>query len=112
MPERGDDVIFGPGERPETAPAASPGQGLDVRLETLRALTLAFLKEVDSITGGGPPGAGPGVDFNEEVRRFEADLIRRALTRTGGHRRSAAGLLNIKVGTLNAKIKRHRIHPD
>jgi transcriptional regulator with GAF, ATPase, and Fis domain len=51
------------------------------------------------------------VDFSEEVRRFEADLIRRALTLTGGHQRRAARLLNLKVTTLNALIRRHRIEP-
>jgi transcriptional regulator with GAF, ATPase, and Fis domain len=111
MPERRDDVISGPGERPETAPAASTGRGLAVQLKTLRQLTLAFLREVDSITGGGLLEAKPNVDFSEEVGRFEADLIRWALTRTGGHQRRAARLLNLKVTTLNALIKRHRINP-
>ena len=111
MPEHRDDDIFGPGERPGNAPAAPTGQDLPVRLKTLRELTLAFLQEVDSIKVGGSPEAKPGVDFSEEVRRFEADLIRRALTRTGGHQRRAARLLNLKVTTLNALIKRHRINP-
>jgi DNA-binding NtrC family response regulator len=46
------------------------------------------------------------------VRRFECDLIRWALARTNGHQRRAARLLNIKVTTLNAKIKRYGIIPD
>jgi DNA-binding NtrC family response regulator len=45
------------------------------------------------------------------VRRFETDLIRWALMRTGGHQRRAARILNLKVTTLNAKIKRYRIQP-
>jgi DNA-binding NtrC family response regulator len=45
------------------------------------------------------------------VRRFETDLIRWALMRTGGHQRRAARMLNLKVTTLNAKIKRYRIQP-
>ncbi len=51
------------------------------------------------------------MDFSEEVRRFETDLIRWALMRTGGHQRRAARMLNLKVTTLNAKIKRYRIQP-
>ena len=93
-------------------PAAPPRLGSDARVETLRELMLAFVREVDSIAESGPPEGKPGVDFNEEVRRFEVDLIRQALTRTGGDRRGAAHLLNLKVATLNAKIRRYGIRPD
>ena len=86
-------------------------QGAAVRLKTLRELALALLQEVDSIKGSGSLEAKPSVDFSEEVRRFETDLIRWALLRTGGHQRRAARLLNIKVTTLNAKIKRYGIRP-
>jgi len=53
----------------------------------------------------------PTVDFADEVRRFETDLIRWALLHTGGHQRRAARMLNLKVTTLNAKIKRYGIRP-
>jgi DNA-binding NtrC family response regulator len=46
------------------------------------------------------------IDLSEEVARYEADLIRCALLRTGGRQRAAARLLNVKISTLNAKIKR------
>ena len=96
-----------------TEPAAPPPpeQGTAVRLKTLRELALALLQEVDSIKGSGSLEAKPSVDFSEEVRRFETDLIRWALMRTGGHQRRAARMLNLKVTTLNAKIKRYRISP-
>ena len=93
-------------------PAPPPQTDSAVRLDGLRALALALLEEVDSIAGGDPLVSQPGVDFPGEVRRFEADLIRRALARAGGCRRGAAGLLNLKVSTLNAMIKRRRIRPD
>src|SRR5260221_11923511 len=44
---------------------------------------------------------GRGVNFYDEVRRFEIDLIRRALDQTGGHQSRAARLLGIKPTTLN-----------
>lgn len=101
-----------PAEQPEPdAAPAPPEQGAAVRLKTLRELALALLQEVDSIKGSGSLEAKPSVDFSEEVRRFETDLIRWALMRTGGHQRRAARMLNLKVTTLNAKIKRYRIQP-
>ena len=100
-----------PGEQTESAAPTPPEQGAAVRLKTLRELALALLQEVDSIKGSGSLEAKPSVDFSEEVRRFETDLIRWALMRTGGHQRRAARMLNLKVTTLNAKIKRYRIQP-
>jgi transcriptional regulator with GAF, ATPase, and Fis domain len=52
-----------------------------------------------------------GFDFYDEVSRFEIDLIRRALLQTGGHQVQAAKLLNLKVTTLNSKIKHYQINP-
>ena len=46
-----------------------------------------------------------GVNFYDEVRKFETDLIRRALEQTGGHQSSAARLLGLNATTLNSKIK-------
>ena len=100
--------IFKPSES-ETAPA--PEQSASVKLKTLKELTLALLQEVESFKGQGYLENRPSVNFADEVRRFETDLIRWALMRTGGHQRRAARLLNLKVTTLNAKIKRYRIQP-
>ena len=52
---------------------------------------------------------GRGVDFYDEVRRFEVDLIRRALEQTGGHQSRAARLLGMNATTLNSKIKTYNI---
>ena len=46
-----------------------------------------------------------GIDFYEEVQRFETHLIRMALAETGGNQAKAARLLGIKATTLNSKIK-------
>ena len=50
-----------------------------------------------------------GVNFYDEVRRFEIDLIRRALDQTGGHQSRAARLLGMNPTTLNSKIKTYNI---
>ena len=53
---------------------------------------------------------GRGVNFYDEVRRFEIDLIRRALDQTGGHQSRAARLLGMNPTTLNSKIKTYNIN--
>ncbi len=50
-----------------------------------------------------------GINFYDEVRRFEIDLIRRALDQTGGHQSRAARLLGLNATTLNSKIKTYNI---
>lgn len=52
-----------------------------------------------------------GVNFYEEVKRFEIDLIRRALDQTAGHQSRAAQLLGLNATTLNSKIKSYNIIP-
>ncbi|MCA1615821.1 MAG: hypothetical protein LC800_17310 [Acidobacteria bacterium] len=101
--------VFNKPAEPQAAPA--PDQAASVRLKTLRELATALVQEIDSIKGHGSFESKPTVDFAAEVRRFETDLIRWALLRTGGHQRRAARMLNLKVTTLNAKIKRYRIQP-
>jgi DNA-binding NtrC family response regulator len=51
-----------------------------------------------------------GINFYDEVRRFEIDLIRRALDQTGGHQSRAARLLGMNPTTLNSKIKTYNIN--
>jgi len=53
-----------------------------------------------------------GVNFYEEVKRFEIDLICRALDQTGGHQSRAARLLGLNATTLNSKIKTYAIQLD
>jgi DNA-binding NtrC family response regulator len=62
---------------------------------------------------GGVPALdiGRGVNFYDEVRRFEIALIRRALEQTGGHQSRAARLLGMNATTLNSKIKTYNIDP-
>ncbi|MEA2176558.1 MAG: hypothetical protein QOD00_4150 [Blastocatellia bacterium] len=61
------------------------------------------------LTGAASLDLGRGVNFYDEVRRFEIDLIRHALEQTGGHQSRAARLLGMNATTLNSKIKTYNI---
>ena len=50
-----------------------------------------------------------GINFYDEVERFETHLIKMALAETGGNQAKAARLLGIKATTLNSKIKLFKI---
>jgi transcriptional regulator with GAF, ATPase, and Fis domain len=50
-----------------------------------------------------------GIDFYDEVTRFEINLIKLALERAGRNQAAAARLLHIKPTTLNFKIKLYGI---
>lgn len=78
-------------------------------VSTLQELVLRLLSEVQCINEVSQLTIGNGFDFYDEVSRFEIDLIRRALLQTGGHQVQAAKLLNLKVTTLNSKIKHYQI---
>lgn len=58
------------------------------------------------------PLEGGRVEFYEEVARFEAGLIRRALARTGGNQKAAAALLGVNHTTLHTMTKRYGIDPS
>lgn len=78
-------------------------------ITALKELTLRLLREVQAITEVRTLSLEGGVDFYNEVSRFEIDLIKRALLQTAGHQGRAARLLNLKVTTLNSKIKHYHI---
>jgi transcriptional regulator with GAF, ATPase, and Fis domain len=96
----------------ERAVVIAPGD--EVTRECLRP----EISDPQSVAAGSHEGAsatavqdiGRGVNFYDEVRRFEIDLIRRALERTGGHQSRAARLLGMNATTLNSKIKTYNIN--
>ncbi len=98
-------------EQNQATPVEENGESSSARhsMTTLRELVLRVLCEVQSINEVTPVIIGQDFDFYEEVRRFEVDLIKRALLQTGGHQVRAAKLLNLKVTTLNSKIKHYNI---
>ena len=52
-----------------------------------------------------------GIDFYDEVERYEIELIRRALNHCGGNQTQAARLLRMKSTTLNSKMKHYGLNP-
>ncbi len=70
-------------------------------------LALKMIAETEGMTG--EIDLARGVSFYDEVKRFEIDLIRRALDQTGGHQSRAARLLGLNATTLNSKIKSYNI---
>ena len=74
-------------------------------LISLREAALTVLREVDSLTSRETNG-NHHFGLQEELQRYESELIRSALQRTRGNQRRAAQLLGVKVTTLNCKIKR------
>jgi DNA-binding NtrC family response regulator len=96
----------------ERAVVIAPGD--EITKECLRA----EISDPKSVSVGHHDGAsniavsdiGRGINFYEEVRRFEIDLIQRALEQTGGHQSRAARLLGMNATTLNSKIKTYNIN--
>lgn len=78
----------------------------------LRVLASKLMHEVESLNEVHTLDIHDGINFYDEVTEFEIGLIRRALTHTRGHQGRAARLLNLKVTTLNSKIKQYKIKLD
>src|ERR671926_104082 len=75
-------------------------------LDNLREAAITLLREVESLAKQQEPQTNEKLGLQEEVARYESELIRHALQRTRGNQRRAAKLLGVKVTTLNCKIKR------
>jgi DNA-binding NtrC family response regulator len=92
---------------------AQPPAVMNNKLEALKVLANSILFEVASLEKNREIATQTMVDLAGQVQRFEVDLIRCALTRTGGRQRRAASLLGIKPTTLHAKMKRYGMtHAD
>ena len=82
------------------------------RIDALKILIRSLLDQLDYLTEPTVASEGPDLSLQAMVRRFEAELIRQALVRTGGKQRQAARLLGEKKTTLNAKIIRYGIRVE
>ena len=83
-------------------------------IKRLVELSGTFLQGVQALARNPPgfaqvPDIERGIDFYEEVARFEIDLIKLALLKSGGNQARAARLLGLKATTLNTKIKIYKI---
>ena len=91
---------------------AQGGFVMNHRLKTLRELATTLLSEVEEMASVRPPDIKSGINIYDEVRRYEIELIRRALKLTSNHQARAARLLGVKTTTLNSKIKRYKLLPS
>ena len=85
-----------------------------IKLNSLREAAMAILTQLESLgvaQNQESNSAPPSLRLYDEVRKFETNLIRDALNRTGGSQTRAAKLLGVKLTTLNSKIKRYHIMP-
>ena len=82
---------------------------LNNRIEALKTLALNLLRELEAMEQNRADDREVKLSLHAEVRRFEEDMIRCALIRTGGRQRRAARMLGMSAATLNAKIKRYGI---
>lgn len=92
-------------------------EGPSGKLDVLREISVALSAAVELLAESRRTPTAPeldmgrGIDFYDEVSRFESNLLRRALEQTGGNQKRAADLLGIKKTTINAMIHRYRIDP-
>ena len=84
-------------------------ESMEVQLGVLKEVALSLLRQLDVIKTSTRSPRGDGRSLHDEVRDFEIEMINSALAQTHGHQRKAAGLLGLKVTTLNAKLKRYNI---
>src|SRR6266516_4691993 len=89
------------------------------RLENIREIAATLLDEAnalehdhaiaESVTAVMNLNPKSGINFFDEVRRFETLLIKRALKLTKGNQARAAKLLGLGTTTLNYKIKSYEL---
>lgn len=90
-------------------PAQQSEMTLGLRIKFLNELVATVLEEIQGLATVHTPSLDQGFNFYEEVRRYEIDLIQRALKYTGGRQSKAARLLGLKATTLNSKLKHYGI---
>ena len=96
--------------RSELSTHAGARTHAELNMEAIDELILILLNHIENLKTDQRRGADrPSLNLREELRRFEIELIFRALTHTRGHQSRAARLLGVNATTLNAKIKRYHI---
>ena len=83
------------------------------RVETLRAVVMLLLREVESLEKSvaviEQVDDDADLPLSEKLEHFEIDMIRCALIKANGRQKAAAKMLGMKFTTLNAKIKKYEI---
>lgn len=85
-----------------------------LQFEAVKSLSILLMQEVDLLAR--MPAVvencvrdGTPICLSTELQRFECNMIRSALIRSMGNQTKAAKLLNLKLTTLNTKIKHFNI---
>jgi len=107
------EISLTPTEPALAAQEPQPGVRTDfqLHLQSIGELIHALLTQLDLLQYESDYSEHePNFILRDEVRRFEVNLIQRALTRTRGSQVKAARVLGLKATTLNAKMKRYRLH--
>jgi DNA-binding protein Fis len=73
--------------------------------EVLKTVAYTLLRQVYGVSEPRKLDVQQGINFYDEVRRFEINLIKQALFYTNGKQTAAASLLSLNTTTLHAKIK-------
>ncbi len=80
------------------------------KLQALNRITQVVLNEFESIRSNKTLHLDEDkLNFYDEVKRFEIELILFALIQNKGNQRDAANMLGLKFTTINSKIKRYGI---
>ena len=79
------------------------------KMEVLRSMIRSLLHEAALRTQPVHTDPEKGIDFYENVARFEIQLIESALEVAGGRQNRAAKLLNMRTSTLCSKMKQLNI---
>jgi transcriptional regulator with GAF, ATPase, and Fis domain len=79
------------------------------KVELLKYLANTLSLEIEALPESPLVDVKRGINFYEEVRRYEVMLIKTALTQTQGNQKEAARLLGLNPSTINAIIKRNEI---
>ena len=99
---------------PAGEPALPPSTPslLHFQIGLLRETAVNLLHQLEPFSQEDSAGSSDKpLSLQDEVRRFEIQLITNALYQTQGHQGRAARLLGVKVTTLNSKIKRYKMFP-
>ena len=100
---------------PPNPGALRQASGAGIHPEALRearrtlGMALETLTKLETLRAIQPPNIKAGINFYDEVKRFELAIIHHALKEARGSQRRAAFLLGLKSTTLNAKIKAYNI---
>ena len=86
-----------------------PDDTMKQSIEALKDGACALLRAAELIETSVSRDTGARINFYDEVRRFEIDLLVFALKQMDGNQAKAARFLSLKKTTLNHKVKQYQI---